>query len=318
MTKRETVLSILDKNTKQDYIPAGFFIHFDKIYHRGQAAVDKHLEYFRYTGMDFVKIQYENPFFANREIKQPEDWAGIPFHQLDFFEGQLGVVKGLLKAAKKEAVVVMTLYSPFMCAGQITGQKLLQEHIQQNPDKTKKGIEIVTDSLLLFVKECIKLGIDGFYTSTQGGEAERFGGSPLFDECIKPYDLALMDEINRSCIFNILHICDYHYGYNDLSPFLEYPGHIVNCSLTVGSEKMTGAQISQMFNRPFMGGLDRKGVIATGNTADITRTVEGVLHEAPDRFILAADCTLPNDVNWGNIKTAIDIAHQYKARNQVG
>jgi uroporphyrinogen decarboxylase len=81
---------------------------------------------------------------------------------------------------------------------------------------------------------------------------------------------------------------------------------------------MTGAQISQMFNRPFMGGLDRKGVIATGNTADITRTVEGVLHEAPDRFILAADCTLPNDVNWGNIKTAIDIAHQYKARNQVG
>jgi uroporphyrinogen decarboxylase len=124
-----------------------------------------------------------------------------------------------------------------------------------------------------------------------------------------------MNEINRSCIFNILHVCDYHYGYDDLSPFLDYPGHIVNCSLTVGTEKLTGAQISQMFNRPFMGGLDRKGVVATGNAAEIKQTVEGVLREAPDKFILAADCTLPNDVNWDNIKAAIDVAHQYKTKN---
>jgi uroporphyrinogen decarboxylase len=57
MNKRDVVLNLLDANKPQPYIPAGFFIHFDPGYHFGQAAVDKHLEYFRYTDMDLVKIR---------------------------------------------------------------------------------------------------------------------------------------------------------------------------------------------------------------------------------------------------------------------
>ena len=55
MNKRESVLSLLDKDKQQQHIPAAFFLHFDPTCHHGQAAIDKHLEYFRYTGMDFVK-----------------------------------------------------------------------------------------------------------------------------------------------------------------------------------------------------------------------------------------------------------------------
>ncbi len=313
MNKRDVVLNLLDNNSQQQYIPAGFFIHFDKAYHQGQAAIDKHLEYFRYTGMDFIKIQYENVYPHRPEIQKPGDWAKLPLDKLDFYQAQLDVVKGLIKAAKKEALVIITLYSPFMCAGKTTSKQMIKEHIEQDPESVKKGMAIITESLMLFVKECINLGIDGFYTSTQGGESYRFGGSPLFDECIKPYDLTLMEEINQSCIFNILHVCDYHGGYNDLTPFLDYPGHVVNCSLTVGSEKMTGEQLSRMFNRPFMGGIERKGVIAHGNTDEIIQMTKDVLSAAPDKFILGADCTLPNDVNWANIKTAIATAHQHNS-----
>ena len=66
-----------------------------------------------------------------------------------------------------------------------------------------------------------------------------------------------------------------------------------------------------MFQRPFMGGMDRKGIIATGNDAQIKARVLEILKEAPDKFILGADCTLPDDVNWDNIKTAISTAHEY-------
>ncbi|MFL6451512.1 MAG: hypothetical protein ACJ746_28115 [Bryobacteraceae bacterium] len=38
----------------------------------------------------------------------------------------------------------------------------------------KKGFEILTESQLLFVRACIKEGVDGFYASTQGGEAQRY------------------------------------------------------------------------------------------------------------------------------------------------
>ena len=62
VSKRDAMMALLDKSGRQPYIPAAFFIHFDPTFHFGTAAVQKHLEYFRATGMDFVKIQYEKTF----------------------------------------------------------------------------------------------------------------------------------------------------------------------------------------------------------------------------------------------------------------
>ena len=62
MNKRDAVLNLLDSEKPQDYTPAGFFMHFDPSCHFGQAAVDKHLEYYHYTDMDLVTIQYERAF----------------------------------------------------------------------------------------------------------------------------------------------------------------------------------------------------------------------------------------------------------------
>lgn len=311
MNKREVVLSLLDSSTSTPYTPAGFFLHFNKRFHRGQAAVDKHLEFFQYTGMDFVKIQYELSIPHQQDIRKPVDWSKMPLMGAEFYQDQWEIAKGLVENAGKEALVIMTLYSPFMLAGQAVGRELVDEHIRENPDQFKNGMEIITESMLIFVKGCIEKGIDGFYHSTQGAETNRFGGSHLFDECIKPYDLAIMEEINNLCDFNILHICDYHAGYTDLSPFLDYPGDFVNCSLNLGSEKITGKDVSKMFNRPFMGGLDRKGIIVTGSPVEIEREVDTALNDAPDDFILGADCTLPGDINWDNIKNAIAYAHAY-------
>ena len=52
--KRDAVLALLHTSGRQPYIPAAFFIHFDPAYHFGDAAVQKHLEYVRATGMDVV------------------------------------------------------------------------------------------------------------------------------------------------------------------------------------------------------------------------------------------------------------------------
>ena len=313
MNKRDAVLSLLDQSQKLEYVPAAFFLHFDPIYHSGQAAVEKHLEFFRYTGMDFVKIQYECAFPKIANIRRPEDWAKMPRYGLDFFAGQLTAVDGLVKAAKKDALVIMTLYSPFMCAAKTATPKLLVEHIEQNPEQVKRGMQTITDSLMLFVKECIGLGLDGFYTSTQGGEQGRFSSPELFLECVKPYDLQLMEEINRSCIFNILHVCDYNLPYSDLSPFVGYPGQIVNTNLELTGGKISAQEVSQKFGRPFMGGLERKGVIATGSQDDVKKAVQDVLQTAPDRFILGADCTVPSETPWDNLRTAISIAHTYRS-----
>jgi uroporphyrinogen decarboxylase len=310
MNKREVVLSLLHPDTRAPYTPAAFFLHFDPAYQRGQAAIDKHLEYFHYTGMDFLKVQYENRFPLRPEITKAADWDKMPCYGPDFYEDQWNIAEGLVKAAGQDALVIMTLYSPFMCAGHSIGKEILGGHLIENPEKVKQGVAAITESLLTFAKGCIERGIDGFYHSTQGGETHRFEGSPLFDECIRPYDLALMEFINAECEFNILHVCDYEGGYTDLTPFLDYPGDIVNSSLKVGDQCLTPAKITELFGRPFMGGFDRRGILATGSPAEIQDKVENVLAMAPNEFILGADCTVPGDTNWDNLKAAIEAAQQ--------
>ena len=288
-----------------------FFLHFDPSFHRGQAAVDKHLEFFRFTGMDMVKIQFEHRM-PPMEVARPSDWAKVPLRGRDFWEEPLAVVKGLVQAAGQEAVVILTLYSPFMLAGQIAGADTVVRHIQEDPQAFKKGISIITDGLLVLVKECAKLGLDGFYASTQGAEKGRLSGRTAFDECVRPYDLAVMNEVNRSFRFNILHVCDYHLPYEDITPFRDYPGHIVNTNLKLAEGQLSAAEASRMFSRPFMGGLDRKGVIARGPASAIQDEVRRLLKEAPRRFILGADCTVPSDTPWENLRAAIQAAHEHR------
>jgi len=311
MKKRDLVLQVLDENSHQPYIPAAFFLHFDPQYHHGQAAIDKHMDYFRYTGMDFVKIQYETVFPFRDEIRKPEDWLKMPCYDMDFYQDQVDIARGLVEAAGKEALVIMTLYSPFMCAGHTVGGDVLVEQIRADPEAVKKGMEIITESLRTFVRACIAAGVDGFYHSTQGGEASRLEGLTLFEECVKPFDLSLMNEINEKCEFNILHVCDYVDGYTDLTQFLDYPGDVVNCSLKLGDQHLSTEYVSKLFGRPFMGGVERLGTILNGSPTAVHTMVRQILTDAPERFILGADCTIPSTVNWENLKTAIQTAHDY-------
>jgi uroporphyrinogen decarboxylase len=312
MNKRDLVLALLDPDKPQTYTPAAFFLHFDPSCHFGQAAVDKHLEFFRTTGMDLVKIQYERSFPPLPDIRRPDDWARMPLYKEDFFAPQLETVEGIVKAAEGEAVVIVTLYSPFMCASHAVGEENALQHIRENPEPVRKGMEIVTESLLTFVKACIRLGVDGFYHSTQGGESHRLPDPALFDELVRPYDLAVMREAERSCAFNILHICDYVGEYDDLTHFREYPGHVVSCPLKVGGHPLPLAEAARIFNRPVMGGLDRRGVLATGSDAQIRAEVHTVLGDAPERFILGADCTVPSETPWENLRTAIETTHAFR------
>jgi uroporphyrinogen decarboxylase len=186
------------------------------------------------------------------------------------------------------------------------------KHIEEDGEAVRKGLDAITESLLGFVRECRRLGVNGFYASTQGGEAGTFRDPGLFGKYVTPYDLRLMREIDGTCPFNILHVCDYEAPYADLTPFLQYPGHVVTCSprLTTGEVRLR--ELARRFGRPIMGGLDRKGVIATGTDEEIQRAVTDVLRAAPDRFILGADCTVPGEARWEGLRTAIATAHAFR------
>jgi uroporphyrinogen decarboxylase len=310
--RREAMLSFKNGGPGPAYVPAAFFIHFGENAKFGKAAIDEHLEYFRFTGMDFVKVQYERTFPQLPQIQTPADWKAVPRYGLDFYKPQLEVVDALVKATRGEALVLVTLYSAFMCAGHSASRALLAKHMDENAGAVRPALETITDSLLGFVRECRNLGVDGFYASTQGGESGTFRDPSLFAKHVVPCDLRLMREVDASFAFNILHVCDFEAPYSDLTPFAAYPGHVVSCSprLTTGERSLR--DLAQLFGRPIMGGMDRKGVIATGSSEEVRREAERVLKTAPDRFVLGADCTVPGEKRWEAIRTAIAAAHAHR------
>ncbi len=315
--KRDLVLSALDMSTANKYVPAAFFMHFGENYKEGQAAIDRHLEYFRATDMDFVKIQYELGMPRMEQLKKPSDWKKVPVYKKDFFQPVLNVIAGIVKSAKSEALIIPTVYSPFMCAAQIAGGKrTLLQHINEDPDAVAQGMKRVTESVMNYVKESIKVGVDGFYLSTQGGEVNRIPDAALFDKLVRPFDMEVMSLADKKCIFNILHICDYEGKYASLEPYVSYPGKVVNTPIVLADgSPVTTKDAAALFKRPVMGGLNRVGTIALGTLEELKEAVDEALMNAPANYILGADCTVPNTTDWETLRSVIQQAHTYRIKN---
>lgn len=310
--KRERMLQWLDGKAETAYTPAAFFLHFDDQHKVGSAAAQKHLEYFRYTGMDFVKIQYEQAYTPLEFLKKPADWANLRPNKLDFYEPQLQTVREIVRAAKKEALIIMTLYSPFMWAGHCATLPVLLQHMEENPEAVKRGLDILIESQLLFVRACIEIGVDGFYMSTQGSESKQLSNVKLFTDYVKPADLVAMQEVSNKCPFNILHVCDYNGMYTSYDAVLDYPGQVVNCNPQLTNQLLSWQDIATMFKRPVMGGMEKNGVLSLGSPGEIGAAVEGILKNAPKQFILGAECTVPGTTDWKNLRQAIKTAHRFK------
>ncbi|MBF0441484.1 MAG: hypothetical protein HQK54_06240 [Oligoflexales bacterium] len=294
-----------------DYVPGAFFLHFGGEFKKGEAAIRRHIEYVRFCDLDLAKVQYEKLFPSLDKIKKPCDWTKMPFYGADFFEEPLEVIKGVIRETGKERPVVATLYSPCMCAGHTVTDDLLTRHLNEDPEAVRRGFETIAESLKVYVREAVRLGVDGFLLCTQGGEQGRFADKGIFDRYVKPYDLSVMGEAVLRTRLNILHICDYLGDYDDLSSYLDYPGDVVNCSLKLGKTLLTPAGLYDFFGRPFMGGIDKKGVIYSGSEREIAAEVHSILQNAPARFILGASCTLPSDISWHNVAVAVKEAHGY-------
>ena len=115
--KRDRMMQWLGGKTAPNYTPAAFFLHFGNEFKAGPAAAQKHLEFFRATDMDFVKVQFEQTYQRQEFLRKPADWSKLALRKLDFYEPLLVTVRDLVKSTKKDSLILMTLYSPFMCAG---------------------------------------------------------------------------------------------------------------------------------------------------------------------------------------------------------
>lgn len=312
-SKRERVLQVLDQSRPNEYVPAAFFLHFEN--KLGRKAVQDHKDFYRATDMDFVKVFYEI-VVPHIEINSGKDWEKVPVYGEDFFEPQVAVIEDLAREFGKEAFILPTVYSPLALAHQTLGRdKDLKKLAEENPVAFGKAIKSLSLSIENYLRAARKRGADGFYVSSQGGDGNSLSPK-VWKEQVRQWDKHVSEVANEIGEINILHICDYGTPFKNaeaLYAFADYPASIINVPLNFSDgSTLNLKEAQQRFGRPIFGGLERLGVIATGTVEEAKKAVDKVLENAPQNFILGADCTVPGDTDWDKLRAVIDYTHNWR------
>lgn len=307
-TKKGIMDAFVAGTLDPSYAPAAFFIHFHADQKVGDAAVQAHLNYFRESGMDILKVQFEQMV---PRIPVGEEAAFEPIPE-DYYRPTLEIITALQEAEGKDTYVLPTLYSAYQIARQSLGERRIRAAAVEAPDLLKAVLGSYRDALLWLVKECKKAGILGFYMCTQGGELTFYDIPGFFDNFIRPFDLAVMEECNRGTKMNILHICNWEGPYDDLTRFKDYPAQIVNTPTNLDGKPFTLQDGIDLFGRPVLGGFDRQGEFNTLSAEEVAAQTHAILAGAtPGRVMIGADCTV-GSAPLANIQAAVAAAHGEK------
>ena len=326
MNKIERFRAML-KGAPVDRVPVGFWFHFRPEHHGGEAMAQAHLDYYQATDLDVMKVMNDTGYapIGTAIIQEPEDWLRLeptPLSDL-LFQSHLEGLKRIVAALADEALAMTTAFNPYNQAVAIiqhsapaaplafaSARLVLLEQLRTYPEPVVCGLQVIAQDLARFYRACItEAGIQGIYYSAQGGEREL-----LTDEehasLVKPGDLYLLNEIGTVAEFVVGHFCGM--GLN-LSRFSDYPVQVANWAPQADNLSLT--QGRAVFNGlPILGGMDERGPLVHGPREAIRRQVEGILAEAGTLgFMLGAGCTLPGDVDLGNLIYAREVAAELSA-----
>ena len=304
-TKKGIMDAFVAGTLDPSYAPAAFFIHFGADQKVGDAAVQAHLNYFHESGMDILKVQFEQ---GVPRIPAGEEGAFEPIPE-DFYRPTLEIITSLQEAEGKDVYVLPTLYSSYQIARQSLGERRIRAAAVEKPEFLHAVLDSYRDALIWLVKECKKAGILGFYMCTQGGELTFYDIPGFYDNFIRPYDLAVMEECNRDTKMNILHICNWEGPYDDLTRYKDYPAQIVNTPMDLDGTPFTLQDGIDLFGRPVLGGFDRQGTFNTLSAEEVAVETHAILAANPaGRVMIGADCTV-GSAPHANIQAAVAAAH---------
>ena len=311
--RRERILQVLDQSRPNEYVPAGFFLHFEN--KLGRKAVEDHKAFYKATNMDFVKVFYEIAV-PKIDIQSGKDWEKVPVYSEEFFAPQVAVIEDLAREFGKEAFILPTVYSPLALAHQTLGRgKDFKKLIEEDPKAFGQAIKNLSLSIENYLRSARKHGADGFYVSSQGGDGNTIP-TKIWKEQIREWDKHVSEVANEIGLINILHICDYGTPYKNaeaLYEYADYPASIINVPLKFSDGSTLNLKEAQKrFGRPIFGGLERLGVISKGTLEEDKAEVDKVLKDAAPNFILGADCTVPGDTDWEKLRAVIDYAHTWR------
>lgn len=222
-------------------------------------------------------------------IKKPEDWKNLNVLPMD--QGSMAdsilAAKEITKRFKGEAPVVVTVFNPLTTAIKMSGDKMFV-HMRQYPEYFKKGLEVITETTINFVKEVVKNGADGIFFATQLGTYDRMSVAE-YEEFGRPYDLQILEVVQGKTWFNIMHM----HGNAPMFDLLEkYPVQAVNWHDRIVDVKLKDARSKT--DKLLIGGVDEFKVLHEATEDELLAHLQDAMDQVEDkRLIFGPGCCVP-------------------------
>lgn len=322
MTKRERIFRLLE-GKPIDRAPTGFWLHFPEEMHRGEKAVEAHLEFMSQTDTDILKVMNENLMHDGiSHVRSTRDIASIRAYSRSdkLITEQTDTIKAVCERVGGQYPVVATLHGLVASAFHSTGFQGyyasmgygLAVFCREKPREMKDALRRVTDSLLTLVDCSLEAGADGIFYAALGGE-KHFFTDEEFAEFIAPLEAEIYGYIKQKTKLDILHICKSNI---DFSRYTSLDPSVINWSVWQNGLSLSeGAKIFP--DSVILGGFqDRSGVLVDGTQEEIADQTRAILNEMEGkRIIVGADCTLPTDISCERVRTVVRTLEEMSEAN---
>ncbi len=323
MDKRTRVLNALNKKPV-DHVPVGFWYHFAGENAKGEACVQAHLDYYRQTDLDFMKIMCDGYFNypIPDTIQKAEDWWTLkplgPDHP--FIREQVWRATRLVEESGKERCVSYNVLAPFPFTRFGYPEEKVMQHIRENKLAVMHALDMIAqDSATLAQLLIREAGCDGIYYCVQGGEQDRFTMEE-YREMIAPSDLYVLEHANRYSQNNILHCCGWAGAKNNLALWKDYPVKCVNWAVFVEELPIPEGRILYG-DKAVLGGFETlhlnaqmteyQGILYTGTKEEVQDYTRELIRFCGKRgLMLGGDCTIASFLDYERIRWVVEAARE--------
>lgn len=308
VTGTERIQRMLQGNST-DRIPYSFWTHFPGIDLDPDKLADMTYQLYKNLDMDFIKhmpnglysvedfgceCDYSDIIFGGvakigkYAINKPNNWNHIPILNIEngAYGREIRSLERLLGQVKGSTPILATVFNPLTTAFKMSGQALIL-HMREHPDKVKNGLESITEVTIRFAEKVLDKGCVGIFLANQMA-VKRLLTEEEFQEFVVPYDMKLLQAIERKSWFNIMHV---HGNDTYFSLMSDYPVHAFNWHIWE-----TAPTIQEFLNDPklknkiIVGGLQRFH-ITDGRMADLKEQIADMIRLTKgEKLVLAPGC----------------------------
>jgi uroporphyrinogen decarboxylase len=227
---------------------------------------------------------------TNHPIVKKEDWEKLkPISPVHGSLGrQLSNLQLVRKGTPDTTPILQTIFSPLSQVKNLVGKENLVPHIRIYPDEVKKALQVITDTTIDFINECISVGVDGIFYAIQQAQYSLLNEFE-FREFGEFYDRQVL-EAARPLWFKLGHV----HGSNIMFDIIkDYPINMINWH---DQETFPNLKSGKALfpNGAVCGGLKQWETLAYGNPSQVKEEAFRAIDQTNgERFVLGTGCVTP-------------------------